>query len=193
MRAGASTSAGPRGSRGLLLLWLAACFVLSATSDLLWLGGAWALVALLFWRQARRAIRRTLLSVVPLTVLLVAASWAYTHLLLHQPAPWPAYAALGLRATVIAFLSFAVLASVDLLGALAPWPSLSRLLVITLAQIHALRLLARESWLGLQSRLPRKPSARDGLANAGGVTATMLTLSARNARDISDALRARGF
>jgi hypothetical protein len=34
---------------------------------------------------------------------------------------------------------------------------------------------------------------RDGLSNAGGVTATMLTLSARNARDISDALRSRGF
>jgi len=133
------------------------------------------------------------LSVVPLTVFLVGASWAYTALLLRQPPPWQAYAALGLRATLIAFLTFAVLAKVDLLGALAPWPTLSRLLVVTLAQIHALRLLARESWLGLQSRLPRKPSARDGLRNAGGVTATMLTLAARNARDITDALRSRGF
>jgi len=79
------------------------------------------------------------------------------------------------------------------MGALAPWPTLSRLLVVTLAQIHSLRLLARESWLGLRSRLPRKPSAIDGLRNAGGVTATMLTLSARNARDVSDALRSRGF
>jgi cobalt/nickel transport system permease protein len=56
-----------------------------------------------------------------------------------------------------------------------------------------LRLLARESWLGLQSRLPRKPSARDGLRNAGGVTATLLTLATRNAREISEALRSRGF
>jgi cobalt/nickel transport system permease protein len=104
-----------------------------------------------------------------------------------------AYAALALRAGLLAFMTFAVLAAVDLMSALAPWPTLSRLLVVTLAQIHALRLLVRESWLGLQSRLPRKPSARDGLANAGGVTATMLTLSTRNARDISDALRSRGF
>ena len=185
--------AGPRSSRFVLLAWLVACFVLSATGDLAWLGAAFAAVAIFFWRQAGRAARRTLVSVVPLTVFLVAASWAYTALLLRQPPPWQAYAALGLRATLIAFMTFAVLASVDLLGALAPWPTLSRLLVVTLAQIHALRLLARESWLGLQSRLPRKPSARDGLRNAGGVTATMLTLSARNAREISDALRARGF
>ena len=185
--------AGPRASRLLLLVWLIACFALSATSNLGWPVAAFAVVALLFWRRAGRAARRTLVSVVPLTVFVVAASWAYTGLLLREPPPWRAYAALGLRATVIAFSSFAVLASVDLLGALAPWPTLSRLLVVTLAQIHALRLLARESWLGLLSRLPRKPSARDGLRNAGGVTATMLTLSARNAREISDALRARGF
>jgi cobalt/nickel transport system permease protein len=185
--------AGPRGSRLLLLGWLFACFVLSATSDLPWLGAALAVAALVFWRQAARAARRTLLSVVPLTAFVVAASWAYTGLLLQQPPPWRAYAALGLRATVIAFLTFAVLGAVDLLGALAPWPALSRLLVVTLAQIHALRLLARESWLGLRSRLPRKPSLRDGLQNAGGVTATMLTLATRNAREITDALRSRGF
>ncbi len=185
--------AGPRGSRLLLLLWLLVAFALSATSDLLWLAAAFAVVTLLFWRQAGRALRRTMVSVVPLTSFLVAASWAYTALLVHQAPPWRAYAALGLRATVIAFLTFAVLASVDLLGALAPWTTLSRLLVVTLAQIHALRLLARESWLGLLSRLPRKPRARDGLANAGGITATMLTLSTRNAREISEALRARGF
>jgi cobalt/nickel transport system permease protein len=104
-----------------------------------------------------------------------------------------AYAALALRTALIAFLTFAVLGAVDLFAALAAWPTLMRLLVVALAQIHALRLLARESWLGLQSRLPRKPSISDGLANAGGVTATMLTLSTRNAREIADALRSRGF
>jgi cobalt/nickel transport system permease protein len=186
-------SAGPRASRLLLLVWLLACFALSATTNLLCLGVALSVVALMFWRRAARAARRTLLSVVPLTLFVIIASWAYAGLLLRAPPPWHDYAALGLRATVIAFLTFAVLASVDLLAALAPWPTPSRLLVVTLAQIHALRLLARESWLGLQSRLPRKPSVRDGLANAGGVTATMLTLSARNAREITDALRARGF
>ncbi len=185
--------AGPRSSRWLLVAWLVSCFALSATRDLGYLLGTLALVALLFRRHAARAARRTAYGVVPLTVFVVGASWAYTALVLGEAPPWPAYAALGLRAVVIAFMSFAVLASVDLLGALAPWPTLSRLLVVTLAQIHALRMLVRESWLGLQSRLPRKPSARDGLRNAGGVTATLLTLSARNARDISDALRARGF
>jgi cobalt/nickel transport system permease protein len=180
-------------SRVLLLAWLLACFVLSATHDLTILAVGFPVVAVAVRRQALVAARRAILSAVPLTLFLLAASWAYTALVLGAAPPWHAYAALALRASLIAFLTFAVLGKVDLLAALAPWPTLSRLLVITLAQIHALRLLARESWLGLQSRLPRKPSALDGLRNAGGLTATMLTLSARNARDISDALRSRGF
>jgi cobalt/nickel transport system permease protein len=182
-----------RGSRLVLLLWLVACFAFSAVTNLAWLGGALAAVVVLLPRQAPRAARRTLLTAVPLSLAILVLTWGHARFILHAAPDLHAYAALALRATLIAFATFAVLGVVDLLSALAPWPTLSRLLVVTLAQIHALRLLARESWLGLQSRLPRKPSALDGLANSGGVTATMLTLSARNARDISDALRSRGF
>jgi cobalt/nickel transport system permease protein len=184
---------GPRRARLLLVGWLVACFALSAVTNLTVLAVAMVAVALLFPRQAGRAARRALVTAVPLTLAILLLTWAYTRFLLGAEPDLYAYAALALRASLIAFLTFAVLAAVDLFAALAPWPTLTRLLVVTLAQIHALRLLARESWLGLQSRLPRKPSARDGLRNAGGVTATLLTLSARNARDISDALRSRGF
>jgi cobalt/nickel transport system permease protein len=182
-----------RAARLVLLAWLVACFAFSATSNLALLGGAFAVVALAFPRQAPRAARRTLLAAVPLTAAMLLLTWLHARWFLHVSPDWHAYAALALRAALLAFATFAVLGAVNLFDALAPWPTLLRLLVVTLAQIHALRLLARESWQGLQSRLPRKPSARDGLANAGGVTATMLTLSARNAREISDAMRARGF
>jgi cobalt/nickel transport system permease protein len=150
-------------------------------------------VAALLPRQALRAARRTLLTALPFSLAILGLTWLHAHFFLHTRPDVLAYAALAMRASLIAFATFAVLGAVDLLAALAPWPTLSRLLVITLAQIHALRLLARESWLGLQSRLPHKPSALDGLRNAGGVTATLVTLSSRNARDISDALRSRGF
>ena len=103
------------------------------------------------------------------------------------------FVALALRTAVIAFLTFAVLDRADLFRALEPWPTLTRLLVVTLAQIHALRLLAIDSRQGLRSRLVRKPGARDVVRSAGGVTAAMFTLSARNAREISDAMRSRGF
>jgi cobalt/nickel transport system permease protein len=86
-----------------------------------------------------------------------------------------------------------VLERVDLLGALAPYPTLARLLVVTLGQIHALRLVLTESRDGLRSRLPRRPRALDVLRNAGGITAVLLAISARNARDVSDAMRSRGF
>ena len=182
-----------RKSRLVLLAWFSACFAFSAIANLAVLAGLIAFVAILFPRQAPRAARRTLLTATPITLAILLLTWAHAHFVLHVQPDLRAYAALALRASLIAFATFSVLGRVDLLGALSPWPTLSRLLVVTLAQIHALRLLALESWLGLHSRLPRKPTALDGLRNAGGVTATLLTLSARNAREISDALRSRGF
>jgi cobalt/nickel transport system permease protein len=179
--------------RVLLAAWFVSCFVFSALTDVRWLAALSLVMGLLFWRQAGRAARRTLFSAVPITLFIIAASWAWTSLALHQHPDGYAYAALALRTTLIAFTSFAVLARVDLLAALAPWPTLLRLLVIVLGQIHALLLLVTESWLGLRSRLPRKPGALDTLRGAGGITATMFTLANRNAHDISDAMRSRGF
>jgi cobalt/nickel transport system permease protein len=183
---------GPR-ARAALLAWLVACFVVSAVTSPITLVAGILTVALLFRGRAVRAAKRALLTAVPFTLAILLLTWVHARWLLHTPPDVRAYAALLLRAALIAFSTFAVLDTVDLFSALSPWPAFSRLLVMTLAQIHALRLLTHESWLGLQSRLPRKPSVRDGLANAGGVTATMLVLSAHNARDIADALRSRGF
>jgi cobalt/nickel transport system permease protein len=180
-------------ARFVLIGWLIACFVFSALTDLVLLAAGILAVALVFRGQAVHAARRALTAAMPMTLVILLLTWAYTYWILHASPDIYPYLALALRAGLLAFLTFAVLGAVDLLSALSPWPTLSRLLVVTLAQIHALRLLVRESWLGLQSRLPRKPSARDALANAGGVTATLLTLSTRNAREISDALRSRGF
>lgn len=180
-------------ARLLLLLWLITCFVASAITTPGALLAGMAIIALAFRRRAVRPAKRALCTAVPLTLAILLLTWAYARWILHHPPDLQAYSALLLRTMLIAWWSFAVMETADLLSALAPWPTFSRLLVLTLAQIHSLRLLVRESWLGLQSRLPRKPSVRDGLANASGVTATMVALSARNARDIADALRSRGF
>jgi cobalt/nickel transport system permease protein len=184
---------GPRRSRLLLAAWFAGCFVFSAITDALWLAALLGAMALVFWRQAPAAARRTAISAVPLTLFLILASWGWVRFVAHQPPDLRAYAAMALRTTLIAFTSFAVLARVDLLAALQPWPTLMRLLVIVLGQVHALRLLVTESLLGLRSRLPRKPRALDAVRGAGGITATLLTLAGKNARDISDAMRSRGF
>ncbi len=183
----------PRSSRALLAAWVVAAFAISGTSDLRVLGVAAAAATLVFRRGIVRTTRRVLRSVVPVTAVLCIASWAWLRVLTARaPATGP-FLALGLRTVVIAFVTFAVLARVDLFRALAPWPTLTRLLVVTLAQIHALRLLATESLLGLRSRMPRKPGTMDVLRGAGGLTGALFTLSARNARDISDAMRSRGF
>ncbi len=183
----------PRRDRLLLGGWLAAIFAVSAVTDLRILLAALAASVLLLRRGLLRNLRRVARSVVPVTAVLTLLSFAFSWIVQGRlPAVTP-FAALGLRAVLIAFLTFSTLDRVDLLRALAPWPILTRLLVVTLAQIHALRLLLTESLLGLRSRLVRKPGAVDVVRGAGGITAALFTLAARNSRDVSDAMRSRGF
>jgi cobalt/nickel transport system permease protein len=183
----------PSRSRLLLAAWLVAIFAISASRDLRVLSGAGALAALVFRRGLGRSLGRTLRSVVPVTVGLSLVSFAWLRLIGGAWPPVEPFAALAARAGVIGFVTFSVLDRVDLLRALAPFPTVSRLLAVTLAQIHALRLLSTESLQGLRSRMPRRPGLLDLLRGAGGITAALFTLSARNARDISDAMRSRGF
>lgn len=182
----------PRRERRLLASGLAAIFAASALADLRLLGLAWAAAILLLRRGLLRALGRVARTVAPVTLALAAASYGWLRLTGPAPAAEP-FAALVLRTTLVAFVTFSVLARVNLLRALAPWPAASRLVVLTLAQVHALRLLAAESGEGLRSRLPRRPGALDVLRNAGGLTAALLTLSLRNAREVAEAMRARGF
>lgn len=182
----------PRRSQAVLLAWAASIFALSAVSDLRVLSASTAAALFLFRRGALREARRVLVGVAPFALGLSAASWCWLALRGDAPPAAP-FAALLLRAVLIAFVTFSVLRRVDLLRAAAPFPTLSRLLVLSLAQIHALRLLATESALGLRSRLPRRPRTRDVVASSGAITAALLTLSARNARDVGDAMRSRGF
>ena len=182
-----------RASRALLGAWVAAAFALSATSDLRVLGFAAGAAGLAFRRGIPRTARRVLLLVIPATAVLSIASWVWLRVVTARAPPIEPFVALGLRTVAIASVTSAVLARVDLLSALARWPTVARLLVMTLAQIHAVRLLATESRLGLRSRMPRKPGTVDVLRGAGGVTGSLFTLSARNARDITDAMVSRGF
>jgi cobalt/nickel transport system permease protein len=189
----ASRRADPRRERALLAAWLAAVFAISAVSDPYVIGAATVALAVPFRRGLVPALRRVGRSVVPITLGFSAISWAFTFAMSRRPPALGPFAALALRTALIAFLTFAVMDRVNLLRALAPWPAATRLLVITLGQIHALRLLAIDSLQGLRSRLVRKPGALDVVRGAGGITAALFTLSARNARDVSDAMRSRGF
>ena len=183
----------PRRSQLLLAAWLLAVFAASASRDLRVLSAAGLLAAALFRRGLRRSLGRTLRSVVPIAVGLSAVSLLWLRLAAGAWPPLQPFAALALRAGVMGFVTFSVLDRVHLLRALAPFPTLSRLLVVTLAQIHALRLLSTESLQGLRSRMPRKPGPVDLVRGASGITAALLSLSARNAREISEAMRSRGF
>ncbi len=183
----------PRRARALLAGWLAASFALSAVTDGRILAGAFVVAIALLARGAGAHLRRVARVVLPLSL---GASLLALGLdrLAGRPGPgWDALLALNLRAALLAFLALAVLARADVLAAAERWPWATRVLVVVLAQIHALRLLATDSLLGLRSRLPRRPRAREVVRSAGPITATLLVLSGRNAREVADALKARGF
>jgi cobalt/nickel transport system permease protein len=183
----------PRRGRALLAAWLAATFALSAVTDVRVLAAAALLALALFRRGALRHLGSVLRLVVPLTAGASLATVAFERLAGRTATPWEAHLALNLRAALLAFLALAVLARVNVLRAVERWPWATRVLVVVLAQVHALRLLATDSLLGLRSRLPRRPRAREVVRGAGTITGTLLVLSGRNARDVADALRARGF
>ncbi len=183
----------PRLARWLLAAWLAATFALSAATDLRLLAAASAASLAVFRRGALAHLRRVALAVLPLSAGASAAAWLFALATGAAPPAWRPLAALNLRAALLAFVALAVLSRVSLLRALDPWPLATRILVLALAQIHALRLLATESLLGLRSRLPRRPRTLEVIRGAGTITGTLLVLSGRNARDVADAMRARGF
>ncbi len=183
----------PRRSRALLAGWVATSFALSAVADWRVLAGASALALALFARGAAPHLRRVVRLVLPLSLGASAATVVFERLAGRAHTGLEPLLALNLRAALLAFLALAVLARVDVLRALEPWPSATRLLVVALAQVHALRLLATDSLLGLRSRLPRRPRTREIIRGAGTISATLLVLSGRNARDVADALRSRGF
>ena len=183
----------PRRARVLLGAWLVLSFALSAATDWRLLLAAWAVALALRSRGAAAHLRRVLRLVLPLSAGASLATLAFDRLAGREGAGWGALLALNLRTTLLAFLALAVLARVDVLRAVERWPWATRTLVVALAQIHALRLLATDSLLGLWSRLPRRPRAREVVRGAGTISGTLLVLSGRNARDVADALRARGF
>ncbi len=183
----------PRRDRALLAAGFAASFALSAVTDWRALAVASALAVALLARGAGAHLRRVARVVLPLSLGASLLALALDRLA-GRPGPgWEPLLALNLRAALLAFLALAVLARVDVLAAAERWPWATRVLVVVLAQIHALRLLATDSLLGLRSRLPRRPRAREVVRGAGPITGTLLVLSARNARDVADALKARGF
>jgi cobalt/nickel transport system permease protein len=182
----------PGPSRALLAGWLAASFALSALTDWRLLAAALAAALVLLRAGATAHLRRVIRLALPVSALASAAGLAFDRLAGRAGPDLAAIAALNLRTVLLAFLALAVLARADVLRALEPWPAASRLLAVALGEIHALRLLATESRLGLRSRLPRRPRTREVVRGAGTITGTLLVLSARNARDVADALRARG-
>lgn len=183
----------PHRSRLILLLLFVVIFSLSAITSWRLLAICWAFALLIFFRGCCRNLWLVSRLVLPLTIFFAGTSWLYLRFsrpALVEIAPW---ASLILRPTLIAFIIFSGLKRIDLFRALSAPPLMTRLFVLTLAQIHALRRLVSDARLGLSSRLLQRPSAKIVLSNASGVTASLFTIAGKNAAEASEALRSRGW
>jgi len=181
----------PRLDRLLLAAGIAAAFGLSGITAWRPLAALLAIGAPLLGRGLGRAGRRAVVAGAAIPAVLSLASLAWLRVL-GEPAPAAPFLALPLRGALIALVVASVLGRVELFGALAPWPTATRLLVVTLGQLQVLRRLEQESLLGLRSRSVRRPGPIDAVRGAAGASAALFLLAERNAREVAEAIRARG-
>ncbi len=151
-------------------------------------------LALLAARQeAGPLLRRSLAAILVLNLsvslgYLLLASWQ------GQPAAGTALflLTLNLRVLLMVFLGCWLVRRVNLLAALAPWPTATLILTLALGQIETCRRLLADFRLAFVSRHPAPPRLGARVRHGAGQAATLLDKSLAASTEASQALRSRG-
>lgn len=99
---------------------------------------------------------------------------------------------INLRVLLMVFLGFWLVRRVNLLQALAAWPTLSLLLTLAIGQIETYRRLLADFRLAFTSRHPAPPTLGSRVRHGGAQAATLLDKSLAASTEASQALRSRG-
>lgn len=99
---------------------------------------------------------------------------------------------LNLRVLLMVFLGCWLVRRVNLLAALAPWPTATLILTLALGQIETYRRLVADFRLAFLSRHPAPPRLQARLQHGAGQAATLLDKSMAASTEASQALRSRG-
>lgn len=152
------------------------------------------LLALLAARQEATALLRQSLA----AILALNLSVSLGYLLL---ASWQAESTAGsarflltlnLRVLLMVFLGCWLVRRVNLLAALAPWPTATLLISLALGQIETVRRLVADFRLAFTSRHPAPPRRAARTRHAASQAATLLDKSLAASTEASQALRSRG-
>lgn len=174
--------------------WLAA--YLAAVVAITFIHAPTALAALLAAAFAAaagirlRLLKRTLLAVLAFNLTVSAgyallASWRGDfnagYLLL-----------VNLRVVLLVFLGFWLVARVNLLDALAGWPTATLVATLALGQIRSLERIVADFGLAFTSRNPAPPRLADRVRHAGAQGAALMDKSVAAATESAMAMRSRG-
>lgn len=154
------------------------------------LGGMLGVALLAAGSQRWRLLRR---SIGALLFFNLSVSLGYAAIALWQGRFAPEYLLLvNLRVLLLVFLGFWLVARVDLLAALAGWPTVSILATLAIGQIRVYRRILEEFGMAFKSRNPVPPRLRDHLHHASAKGGALLDKSLASAGEVTLAMRSRG-
>lgn len=187
---GTSQGAGVK-DRMLLIGWLLAVIAITFIHEPLYLAALTALVLSLQGRAAPRIALRALAAVVFVNL---AVSVAFVFSAWMNGEPWGVFVLrLNLRVFLLALITLWMVRRVDLVRAAAFSPSLQFLLVLVLGQIRTLGAMLVDYRLALTSRSATRPALNVRMRSAGSQVGAMMEKAERNADQLNQGMRARGF
>jgi len=185
------TAPNPRRDRLWLAIYAGVVLLLTSRHEIALFVVAIGAALLVAGRAAPRLLRRAALL---LAAVNGAASLAYAVIALTAGSfDATVLVRLNLRTLALTLLTLAVVRRINLAAAVAPLPTLSFLLTLTLGQIGALRRAADELRLAWTSRTPVRPCAATARTQAAAATEALLRRAQARAHATGEAMRSRGL
>lgn len=177
--------------RAVLVSWLAAVVAITFVHDPGLLAG---LLLLALAAQGARAPKIALRALIAVTLVNLTVSIAFVASAWLSGEEWMLFVLrLNLRVFLLALLTFWMIRHVDLARAAAPWPALQFLVVLTLGQIRSFTTLLTDYRMAFASRSPTRPPLRVRFGSAGRQAAAMMEKAERQAEELNQGMRVRGF
>jgi cobalt/nickel transport system permease protein len=177
--------------RVAVLAYLAAVVVITSWHDLHFLLGGLAVSAVLAGRNALPIGRRSLLAVLAFNAVVTLAYLVVSQL--HGSFSLHYVALINLRVLLLTFLTFLLVARVNLFRALAFSRTLLYLVTLAYSQALTLRRVADDFRMALRSRTLGHLARRDVYRHRAALGQFLLSKSLHDAREIAQAMKSRGF
>lgn len=138
------------------------------------------------WRLLQRSLRAILVFNLSVSLGYVAVGFWRGHL---NP-DWLLFA--NLRVLLMVYLGFWFVSRVNLLAALAGWPTATLIATLVLGQVRAFERIGRDFKWAFESRNIARPRWRDRRHQAGAQAIALLDKAQAQSTDVALAMRSRG-